>query len=44
VVATIRNGLPLIASGSAIIFMVTGLVLLLAATVDALSRRRGTTG
>ena len=41
VVATIRNGLPLIASGSAIIFMVTGLVLLLAATVDALSRKRG---
>jgi D-xylose transport system permease protein len=41
VVATIRNGLPLIVSKSWVVFVVTGLVLLLAATVDALSRRRG---
>lgn len=39
VVAVIANGLPLITSGSAIQFVVTSLVLLLAAVVDALSRR-----
>ncbi len=40
VVATIANGLPLITSRSAVQFIVTALVLLLAAAVDALSRRR----
>jgi D-xylose transport system permease protein len=40
VVAVIANGLPLITQRSGIQFMVTGLVLLLAAVVDALSRRR----
>lgn len=40
VVATIANGLPLITSASSVQFIVTALVLLLAATVDALSRRR----
>jgi D-xylose transport system permease protein len=40
VVATIANGLPLITSASSVQFIVTALVLLLAAVVDALSRRR----
>jgi D-xylose transport system permease protein len=40
VVAVIANGLPLITSRSAVQFIVTALVLLLAAAVDALSRRR----
>jgi D-xylose transport system permease protein len=42
VVAVIANGLPLITSGSAVQYVVTALVLLLAAVVDALSRRRAT--
>ena len=40
VVAVIGNGLPLITSQAGIQFIVTGLVLLVAASVDALSRRR----
>ena len=40
VVAVIANGLPLITSRSSVQFIVTALVLLLAASVDALSRRR----
>jgi D-xylose transport system permease protein len=40
VVAVIANGLPLITQKSEIQFIITGLVLLLAAVVDALSRRR----
>ena len=40
VVAVIDNGLPLITQKSGIQFAVTGLVLLIAASVDALSRRR----
>lgn len=40
VVAVIANGLPLITEKSGIQYVVTGLVLLLAASVDALSRRR----
>jgi D-xylose transport system permease protein len=40
VVAVIQNGLPLITQKSGIQFVVTGLVLLLAASVDAISRRR----
>jgi D-xylose transport system permease protein len=40
VVAVIANGLPLITQQSGVQFIVTGLVLLLAASVDALSRRR----
>lgn len=40
VVATIANGLPLITSASSVQFIVTAMVLLLAAAVDALSRRR----
>ncbi len=40
VVSVIANGLPLITSLSGIQYVVTGLVLLLAASVDALSRRR----
>jgi len=40
VVAVIANGLPLITQKSGIQFVVTGLVLLLAASVDAISRRR----
>lgn len=40
VVAVIANGLPLITARSAVQFIVTALVLLLAAAVDALSRRR----
>ena len=40
VVAVIGNGLPLITSQAGVQFIVTGLVLLLAASVDAISRRR----
>ncbi len=40
VVAVIGNGLPLITDKSGIQFIVTGLVLLIAASVDALSRKR----
>ncbi len=42
VIGIIQNGLPLITSQSGIQFVVTGLVLLLAAGVDAVSRRRST--
>lgn len=40
VIAVIANGLPLITQQSGIQFVVTGLVLLLAASVDAISRKR----
>lgn len=40
VIAVIANGLPLITQRAEIQFIITGLVLLLAAVVDALSRRR----
>ncbi|MBC7633240.1 ABC transporter permease [Aeromicrobium sp.] len=40
VIATIANGLGLLAQASYINFLVTGAVLLLAASVDAISRRR----
>ncbi len=40
VVAVIQNGLPLITDQAGIQFIVTGLVLLVAASVDALSRRK----
>ncbi len=40
VVGVIANGLPLVTQESGIAFIVTGLVLLVAASVDALSRRR----
>ena len=40
VIAVIANGLPLITEQSAVQFVVTGLVLLLAASVDAISRRK----
>jgi D-xylose transport system permease protein len=40
VVAVIANGLPLITEKAGIQFVVTGLVLLIAASVDALSRRK----
>ncbi len=40
VVATIANGLPLITSQAGAQYIVTGAVLLLAASVDAISRRR----
>jgi D-xylose transport system permease protein len=43
VIAVIANGLPLITSQSGVQFVVTGLVLLVAASVDALSRKRTTT-
>jgi D-xylose transport system permease protein len=42
VVAVIANGLPLITQQSGIQFIVTGLVLLVAASVDAISRKRST--
>lgn len=44
VIAVIANGLPLITQQSGIQFVVTGLVLLVAASVDALSRRRSAVG
>ncbi len=40
VIAVIANGLPLITQQSGIQFVVTGLVLLVAASVDAISRKR----
>ena len=40
VIGVIANGLPLITSQAGIQFVVTGLVLLIAASVDALSRKR----
>ena len=40
VVAVILNGLPLVTQEAGIQFVVTGLVLLIAAGVDALSRRK----
>ena len=40
VVAVIANGMGLLNQSAAVVYMVTGLVLLLAAGVDALSRRR----
>jgi D-xylose transport system permease protein len=40
VIAIIANGLGLLVSDAYINFLVTGAVLLLAATVDAISRRR----
>lgn len=42
VIAVIANGLPLVTSQSGIQFVVTGLVLLVAASVDAISRKRAT--
>ena len=42
VIAVIANGLPLITQQSGIQFVVTGLVLLVAASVDAISRRKST--
>lgn len=42
VVAVIANGLPLITEQSGIQYVVTGLVLLVAASVDAISRKRST--
>ena len=44
VIAVIANGLPLITQQSGIQFVVTGLVLLIAASVDAISRKRATAG
>lgn len=44
VVAVIANGLPLITSQSGIQYIVTGLVLLVAASVDAISRKRSSSG
>jgi D-xylose transport system permease protein len=40
VLATVNNGLGLLGQPAAVVFMVNGLVLLLAAAVDVLSRRR----
>ena len=40
VVAVIANGMGLLNQSSGVVYMVTGLVLLVAASVDALSRRR----
>jgi len=40
VVAVIANGLPLVTQKSGVQFIINGLVLLLAASVDAISRRR----
>ena len=40
VIAVIQNGLPLVTSAAAAQFIVTALVLLLAASVDAIARRR----
>ena len=44
VIAVIANGLPLITQQSGIQFVVTGLVLLIAASVDAISRKRASAG
>ncbi len=43
VLAIIQNGMGLLDQPAAVVFIVTGLVLLLAASVDALSRRRAAT-
>ncbi|MGI5130134.1 sugar ABC transporter permease [Pseudonocardia sp. CA-107938] len=43
VLATVQNGLGLLKQPSAVVFIVTGLVLLLAAGVDVASRRRSAT-
>jgi D-xylose transport system permease protein len=43
VIAVIANGLPLVTQQSGVQFVVTGLVLLVAASVDALSRKRSLT-
>jgi D-xylose transport system permease protein len=43
VLAIVTNGLGLLAQPAAVVNMITGLVLMLAATVDALSRRRAAT-
>jgi D-xylose transport system permease protein len=43
VLAIIQNGMGLLRQPAAVVFIVTGLVLLLAASVDALSRRRAAT-
>ncbi len=40
VVAVVANGMLLLNKSAAVVYMVTGLVLLLAAGVDALSRKR----
>ncbi|MFD7659132.1 sugar ABC transporter permease [Actinosynnema sp. NPDC059797] len=40
VLATIQNGMGLLKQPAAVVFVVTGMVLLLAASIDALSRRR----
>jgi D-xylose transport system permease protein len=40
VLATVNNGLGLLDQPAAVVNIITGLVLLLAASVDALSRRR----
>ena len=42
VIAVVSNGMGLLNQPSATVFMVTGLVLLIAAAVDAISRRRAT--
>ncbi|MBP2473548.1 D-xylose transport system permease protein [Crossiella equi] len=44
VIATIENGLRLLGEPAAVVSIVTGLVLLLAASVDALSRRKAPAG
>jgi D-xylose transport system permease protein len=44
VLATVTNGLGLLRQPAAVVLIVTGLVLLLAASVDALSRRRSAAG
>lgn len=43
VIAVIANGLPLVTQQSGVQFVVTGLVLLVAASVDAISRKRAAT-
>jgi D-xylose transport system permease protein len=43
VLAIVNNGLGLLKQPAAVVLVVTGIVLLLAASVDALSRRRATT-
>jgi D-xylose transport system permease protein len=44
VLAMVANGLGLLRQPAAVVFVITGLVLLLAASVDALSRRRSRAG
>jgi D-xylose transport system permease protein len=44
VVAVIANGMALLNQPSGVVFIVTGLVLLVAASVDAISRRRAAAG